>query len=48
MLGSGGAMKTRTASGIAARTCRAPWTSISSTTERPSASLRSTSERSVP
>ena len=35
-------MKTCTASGSAARTCRAPWISISST--RPS-SARSTSER---
>ena len=41
-------MKIWTASGIAARTWRAPCTSISSTTEWPSASRRSTSERSVP
>ena len=41
-------MKTWTDSGIAARTWRAPWTSISSTTERPAASRRSTSERRVP
>ena len=41
-------MKTWTDSGIAARTWRAPCTSISSTTERPAASRRSTSERSVP
>ena len=41
-------MKTSTASGIAARTWRAPWTSISSTTDAPRASRRSTSERRVP
>ncbi len=41
-------MKIRIASGIAARTWRAPWTSISSTTERPSRSLSSTASRSVP
>ena len=33
--GSGGAMKIWTESGFAARTCWAPWTSISSTTEWP-------------
>ena len=47
-LGSGGAMKIWTESGFAARTWRAPWTSISSTTEWPASSRRSTSERSVP
>ena len=41
-------MNTCTASGIALRTWRAPCTSISSTTGRPSASRRSSSERSVP
>jgi hypothetical protein len=41
-------MNTSTASGIAARTWRAPWTSISSATDLPSASRRSTSERRVP
>ena len=41
-------MKTWTDSRIAARTCRAPWTSISSTTECPAASRRSTSVRRVP
>ena len=46
--GSGGAMKIWIESGFAARTCWAPWTSISSTTECPASSRRSTSERSVP
>ena len=46
--GSGGAMKIWIESGFAARTCWAPWTSISSTTEWPASSRRSTSERSVP
>jgi hypothetical protein len=41
-------MKTWIDSRIAARTCRAPCTSISSTTERPSPSRRSTSLRRVP
>ena len=44
----GGAMNTATASGIALRTWRAPWTSISSTTGTPRTSRRSSSERSVP
>ena len=41
-------MNTCTESGIAARTWRAPCTSISRTTDLPSASRRSTSERRVP
>ncbi len=41
-------MKTWTDSRIAARTWRAPCTSISSTTEWPPASRRSTSVLSVP
>ena len=41
-------MKTSTASGIAARTWRAPWTSISRTTDWPAATRRSTSLRRVP
>ena len=44
----GGAMKIRTASGIVCATWRAPWTSISSTTDAPSAVRFSSSERSVP
>ena len=44
----GGEMNTCTASGIAARTWRAPWTSISSTTGTPRCTRRSSSERSVP
>ncbi len=44
----GGAMKMRTASGIVCSTWRAPWTSISSTTDCPSAVRFSSSERSVP
>ena len=44
----GGAMKTRTASGSVWATCRAPWTSISSTTGCPPAMRPSSSERSVP
>ena len=44
----GGAMNTCTASGIAARTWRAPWTSISSTTGTPARTRSSSSERSVP
>ena len=44
----GGAMKIWTASGIASRICRAPWTSISSTTGWPPAMRPSSSERSVP
>ena len=47
-LADGGAMNTATASGIASRTWRAPWTSISSTTGTPRARRRSSSERSVP
>ena len=41
-------MNTATASGIASRTWRAPWTSISSTTGAPARTRRSSSERSVP
>ena len=41
-------MKMRTASGIVSATWRAPWTSISSTTEAPSAVRFASSERSVP
>ena len=41
-------MKIWTDSGIAARTCRAPWTSISSTTEWPASSRRSTSRAQGP
>ena len=44
----GGAMKMRIASGIVSATWRAPWTSISSTTDAPSAVRFSSSERSVP
>ena len=44
----GGAMKMRTASGIEPATWRAPWTSISSTTDAPSAVRFSSSERNVP
>ena len=41
-------MKMRIASGIVRATWRAPWTSISSTTDAPPAVRRSSSERSVP
>ena len=41
-------MKTWIDSRIAARTWRAPWTSISSTTEWPRVEPLATSERSVP
>jgi hypothetical protein len=41
-------MKTCTAAGMRSRICRAPWTSISSTTGTPEAARRSSSERSVP
>ena len=41
-------MKTWIDSRIAARTWRAPWTSISSTTEWPASIRLRTSERSVP
>ncbi len=44
----GGEMNTAIASGIAWRTCRAPWTSISKTIGTPAASRFSISDRSVP
>src|SRR3954453_22017247 len=44
----GGLTKIRTAPGTACATCRAPCTSISSTTEPPVTRRRSSSERSVP
>ena len=44
----GGAMKTCSASGMASRIWRAPWTSISSTTGTPAAVRRASSDRRVP